>query len=417
MATPYCEQAEAEGTVDLAGMQTTILNAIAETQQTIQDHFRERSAQEARVVVEEWKNERVYPFSGDPANPLEKVERQVFDIVAVDVARHLPDFRTAQSRTKAFQLRMLRQAIERSPEDLQAVLDEVLQLPGKQQEMLAQLLRNTSLASIIGAAKVVADRLKFLGGLEAILFDPEPKKRLKERTQLHRLVAENCWLFGEEFTLSVDDQSLTAALVEHGKLLGTEVAIDESVKHISQARGVIDLMLSRATKQHRTNQLTHLVVELKAPKVKVGANEVTQIQGYAFSVMSDPRFAKVGVTWNFWVVSDSLDRYTEHLVQEETGLILSRPNVNIYVKTWAQILDENRTRLKFFQDHLNVRVNQQESLQYLQERYAAYLEGVFEVRAPATTFECGPNLPRTSPPRSNSQLPPRSGGSEIVASN
>ncbi|KVU01340.1 hypothetical protein WK62_18075 [Burkholderia ubonensis] len=376
--SPYFDQAQMEGTVDLAEMQPAVLSTIAEAQQTIKDHFRSRAAKEARTVVEEWKDEEVYPFSGDPATAVEKVERQVFDIVAVNIARHLPDFRTTQSKTKAFQLRMLRQAIERSPEDLQVILDEVLRLPKRQQEELAQLLRNTSLSSIIGAAKVVSDRLKFLSGLEAVLFDPEPKKRLKERTQLHRIIADNCWLFGEEFALSVDDQSLTMALVEHKKLLGSEVVIDEPVKHISQMRGIIDLMLSRATKQHRANQLTHLVVELKAPKVKIGSDEVTQIQGYAFSVMSDPRFDKVGVTWNFWVISDTLDRYTEHLVQDETGVILSKPNVNIYAKTWAQVLDENRARLKFFQDHLNVQVDREASLQYLQERYAAYLEGVFE---------------------------------------
>ncbi|AOK18860.1 hypothetical protein WT26_22985 [Burkholderia cepacia] len=382
--SPYFDQAQMEGTVDLAEMQPAVLSTIAEAQQTIKDHFRSRAAKEARTVVEEWKDEEVYPFSGDPATAVEKVERQVFDIVAVNIARHLPDFRTTQSKTKAFQLRMLRQAIERSPEDLQVILDEVLRLPKRQQEELAQLLRNTSLSSIIGAAKVVSDRLKFLSGLEAVLFDPEPKKRLKERTQLHRIIADNCWLFGEEFALSVDDQSLTMALVEHKKLLGSEVVIDEPVKHISQMRGIIDLMLSRATKQHRANQLTHLVVELKAPKVKIGSDEVTQIQGYAFSVMSDPRFDKVGVTWNFWVISDTLDRYTEHLVQDETGVILSKPNVNIYAKTWAQVLDENRARLKFFQDHLNVQVDREASLQYLQERYAAYLEGVFEESNDAT---------------------------------
>jgi hypothetical protein len=70
---------------------------------------------------------------------------------------------------------MLRQAIERSPEDLQIILDEVLLLPKKQREDLAHLLRDTSLSAIISAAKTVADRLKFLTGLEAVLFDPNPR--------------------------------------------------------------------------------------------------------------------------------------------------------------------------------------------------------------------------------------------------
>jgi len=376
--SPYFDCAQKDGTIELAEMQTPVVAAIDEAQQTIKDYFRTRAAEDARTVVEEWKDEQVYPFAGDPMTSVEKVERQVFDIVAVNVARHLPDFSTTQSKNKAFQLRMLRQAIERSPEELQVILDEVLRLPKRQQEELAQLLRDTSLSSIIGAAKIVSDRLKFLTGLEAVLFDPEPKKRLKERSQLHRIIAQNCWLFGEEFSLSVDDQSLTQVLIEHKKMLDPKIVIDEPVKHVSQTRGIVDLMLSKATRQHRANQLSHLVVELKAPKVDIGSDEVTQIQGYAFSVMSDPRFAKVGVTWNFWVISDKLAPYTEHLVQDESGLILAKPNVNIYAKTWGQVLDENRARMKFFQDRLDVQVDKTSSLKYLQERYSAYLEGVFE---------------------------------------
>ena len=65
-------------------------------------------------------------------------------------------------------------------------------------------------------------------------------------------------------------------------------------------------------------------------------------------------------------------------MKDETGLILEKPNVNIYAKTWAQVLDENRARLKFFQDHLDVQVDRDPSLKYLQQRYADYLEGVFE---------------------------------------
>jgi hypothetical protein len=376
--SPYFDVAQKDGTVDLAEMQPAIIEAITEAQQKIKDHFRERAAQEARTVVEEWKDEAVYPFTGDPVTPVEKVERQVFDIVAVNVARHLPDFSTTQSKNKAFQLRMLRQAIERSPEDLQVILDEVLRLPKRQREELAQLLRDTSLSSIIGAAKIVADRSKFLTGLDALLFDPEPKKRLKERSQLHRIIAQNCWLFGEEFSLSVDDQSLTTALIEHKKELGTEIVIDEPVKHVYQTRGIVDLMLSKATKQYRANQLTHLVVELKAPKVKIGPEEVAQIQGYAFSVLRDPRFSKVGVTWNFWIISDELTPYVEELVGE-AGLLHSKPGINIYAKTWAQVLDENRARLKFFQDRLDVQVDKAASLKYLREKYADHLEGVFEV--------------------------------------
>ena len=112
--------------------------------------------------------------------------------------------------------------------------------------------------------------------IRALLFDAESKKRLKERSQLHRIIAQNCWLFGEEYNLSVDDQSLTEVLRKHRKLLGDNTVIDERVKHVSKERGIVDLVLSRAIRRHKADELTHLVVELKAPKVKIDRDEITR---------------------------------------------------------------------------------------------------------------------------------------------
>ena len=376
LKSDYIAKLQSEGTLELAEMNPSVAATIDEAQQAIKDYFRDRAAQEARTVVEEWKHDNIYPYEGEPVTHVEKVERQVFDIVAVNVAQHLPDFDSTPTKNKSLNLRLLRHAIERSPEDLQIIFEEVLKLPKRKQEELAELLRDVSLSAIIGAAKIVADRLKFLMGLEAILFDAEPKRRLKERSQLHRIIAQNCWLFGEEFNLSVDDQSLTEALRKHRKLLGDEIAIDEPVKHISQERGIIDLMLSRAIRRHRANELTHLVVELKAPKVKIDSEEITQVEKYAFSVIEDERFRNVNTTWIFWAISDDYGAHAAHRITENNGLIYEKENASIYVKTWSQVLDENRARLQFFQERLEYQADKGASLKHLQEHYAKFLRGV-----------------------------------------
>ena len=388
LESSYLTVAQKEGTVDLAEMQTPVVAAIDEAQKTIKDYFRQRSAMEARSYVEEWKTEKVYPFDGDPTTRVEEVERQVFEIVAVSVAKNLPEFGSSAPQNKSFQLRMLRQAIEKSPEELQVILNEVLRLPKRQQEELAELLRDVSLSSIISSAKIVADRLKFLTGIEAVLFDPEPKKRLKERSQLHRIVAQNCWMFGEDFMLSVDDQSLTEVLRSHKKILGEDIVIDAPVKHVSQERGIVDLMLSRSTRRHNTDSITHLVVELKAPKVKVNTDEISQIEGYAASVMDDQRFRNVKVSWVFWVISDDVGPHAKFRMTDESGLIHKKDNVCIFVKTWGQVLAENRSRMKFFQERLEYQADKGASLKHLQEHYAKYLEGVFDPEpAPASAEE------------------------------
>jgi len=133
--------------------------------------------------------------------------------------------------------------------------------PAKQNE-LAQILRETTLSALINAARIATDRLKFLAGLEQILFVEDFKDNLKERSQLHRIIADgNCWLFGEEYSLSVSDQSLTEVLRKHKQILGEDVAIDEPVKHPSKSRGIIDLMLSWESRRHSATERQHLIVE------------------------------------------------------------------------------------------------------------------------------------------------------------
>jgi hypothetical protein len=324
----------------------------------------------------------------------------------VNVAQHLTEFTSSPPTNKALHLRLLRQAIEKSPEELQLILGEVLKLPKRQQEDLADLLRDVSLGSIISSAKVVTDRLRFLTGLEAILFDTETKKRLKERTQLHRIVAQNCWLFGEQYNLSADDKSLTEVLRKHRKLLGDDIVIDVPVKHVSKERGIVDLMLSRSIKGHKTDELVHLVVELKAPKVKIDRDEITQVEEYAISVMNDERFRSLKTKWVFWAISDDYGPYAAYRMEgNNDGKIKEAANFSIWVKTWAQVLEDNRARLHFFKERLEYEADKGAALQHLQDRYAKFLQGVLMEEEP-TSEEEGEEAPAdaTSKP-SDSEMP------------
>jgi hypothetical protein len=196
-----------QGTLELAELDSRLNESVENAKSQLREHFKTRTTQKLKTLVDEWKSEQVYPYAEEPASPVQTVERQVFDIVAVNVATSLVDFQTQDHRNRKLQLRMLRQAIERSPEELQLILGEVLGLSQRKQEELARLLKRTTLSSIISASKLVADRLDFISGLETMLFDPELKKNFKERTQLHRILADNnTWVFGEEFALTVDDQ-------------------------------------------------------------------------------------------------------------------------------------------------------------------------------------------------------------------
>ena len=173
LKSPYNSKLNQQGTLDVGELDPGLSKAVEDSKERLRLHFKTREAEDTRSLVERWKQEAVYPYQGDPNTPVQKAERQVFDIIALNVANALPDFEGQDSRNKRFQMRMLRQAIEKSPEEVQLIMTEVLGLPKHKQEELAKLLRKTTLSAVISAAKMVAERLEFLTGLEAMLFDPQ----------------------------------------------------------------------------------------------------------------------------------------------------------------------------------------------------------------------------------------------------
>lgn len=236
------------------------------------------------------------------------------------------------------------------------------------------LLDESNLSRIISVANVVADRLKFLDALKFILFDKTGQKRLEERSQLHKILEHNTWVFGEEYNLWASDQDLTNVLRVHKDILDPNIVIDEPVITSEGKRGIVDLMLSKVQRKHRANDIEHLVVELKAPKVVSSTKEMTQIEHYAIAVTEDPRFNKVdGLRWHFWLVSDEYDDKVQWRINggpDRRGNYIAKDHeVGVGIKTWAQIIEDNQARLQYLKRSLEQKVDDGKALAYLREQH------------------------------------------------
>jgi len=381
LKSSFVRELHQEGRLDLAEMVPDLVAAIEYARVKIKELFRHRATERARIVVDEWKEKKIYPYEGEASSHLEQAERQIFDIVAVTVQDASPEIGEVPTRQTALHLRLLRHAIERSPTELQRILDEVLKLPKRKQKELAQLLDEADLSGIISAATLVADRLKFLEALRFILFHFEGRQKFKERSQLHKILEQNTWIFGEEYHLWASDKELTTVLKAHRDKLDPELMIDDPVKIVTKTRGVVDLMLSRAQRRHRFNDIEHLVVELKAPKVKLNAKHLTQLEDYALAVEEDARFNRVdGLKWHFWLISDEYNNQVAARIRNgpdpQRRLIQKGDRVTAGVKTWGEILEENNARLQFVKEKLEHHVDEGQALAFLRERHREFLEGV-----------------------------------------
>lgn len=379
-------------------------------------YFGERTTQRGSELVAAWKADDSYPYKDDATSAVEKAERELFDIVAVVAADAVEDMAV---RSRKLSLRLMREALEKSPDAIHQVLQEVLDLTPGDAEELRDLLGRTTLSSLISSARRITDRLDFLMGLEELVNAPELKKRVRERSQLHRILVNETWIFREEYALTADDVSLRTALKQYINLLGrdslTAEEIDQAdVVDAHGARTVVDLILSdvtelmvgRVVEQHE-NRREHLVIELKRPSVSIGWDEVSQIMNYADTIAADARFDMATTRWEFWIVGDKIEQRVKGLAKQEgreAGIVYQPQELPIVVRavTWAQIIQDARHRLSFVRDSLNYSASSEHAMEYLERAHGKFLPGLAVVPtvAPNDAEDKPVDLESTDDPRS-----------------
>lgn len=154
------------------------------------------------------------------------------------------------------------------------------------------------------------------------------------------------------------------------------------VKRLDGTDGIIDLMFSRCIVQPGVAAREHLIVELKRPSVKIGRKEADQIESYANAIAEDERFKGTNTRWIMWVISTDVDRDIVRRSSQQnrpTG-ILHQPDdlpITVWVKTWAQIIEDASSRMRFFEERISYTPDRDASLAHLKTTYAKHVTELF----------------------------------------
>lgn len=367
-----------ENRLILEELDPAVDSLIVQAKNHARSYFRRRKAEEQAGIVAQWKAEQIYPFEDkEDLSPVEIAERQVFDIIGVNVEDYLPSFESADRAQKRFTFRLLAQAIATNPESLQSIISEVLDLKKEEQDDLANLLKRTNLPSIIKSAKTVANRLDFLVGLENLLFDKETRKTLLERDQLHKILEREAWIFDENFSLTSSEARLEEVLKNHLQLLGQRSDETAPVVREHGMQGRVDLMFSLAN-QPRLGQLEHLVVELKRPSVIIDSTILAQVESYALAVSEDPRFDLAHTHWKFVVVANDMNEFARKKCSQRDrpfGLeyVSDDNRIEVWALKWSTIIHEARTRLQFINSSLKYGADRDSAKEYLKATHERYI--------------------------------------------
>lgn len=286
----------------------------------------------------------------------------------------LAGFESRPKREKRLTLGLIKSAVESGPNQLRKILLEVLDLSKDDQERLANLLDHTSLSAIINASKTVHDRLLRIEAIAQITTGKKAKY-LKEVGQLHRIIAQNPWIFGEEFHLMVDEGGLTKVMREVAEERRMDVHIDP-VKTPDGTSGRVDLMFGFGGRHSAGSTERYLVVELKRPSKVLGDAEVTQCKKYGHTLAGHDAFRGDDVRWDVLLVSRKMSPMTRSETEQhgKQGLISKLTaegggEVRVWVKEWAQVIREAKQRHEFYRDQLAISIQSKAAMEHLKRHY------------------------------------------------
>lgn len=348
---------------------------IAAAREALRDHLLDRQQLREAETIQRWREEGVWPYKEEPKSPIEAATRDTFNVVALAASRTVDESKSGQS--KALALRLLKEAFENDPEALLPILSDLARLPKTRVEELSKLLQHTTLTQLIQTGREIGSRMEFISGLNTILFDRQIKRRLLERRQLHRILAHETWIFGEEWSLTGDDERLTKVLRRFLAKLGKEVELADlkEVRLEDGSDAIPDLVLGRRL-QTNANSFEQLVVELKRPKHKLDDDDVSQLRGYASAIVNDETFAQPNVRWDFWLVGNETTRTLDEQRQQPHlpfGVVQDTGTYRIVVKQWSELISDAEHRLKFVQNSLEYETSHDSGLAYLRQKYAQFL--------------------------------------------
>lgn len=339
----------------------------------LRKHLSESARRREVVTVQRWRAEGIYPYKDEPKSAVEKATRDTFNIVALAASRTLDEAKSHSS--KALALGLLKETFENNPESLLPILRQFSRLPQGRIDELREVLEHTTLTQLIALGKEIGDRVEFLSGLNELLFERQIKRRLLERRQLHRILAHETWIFGEEWSLTGDDERLTEVLKKFLLRLGADAELAGTKPVLREDASDAIPVLGRRL-ESRQNHFQHLIVELKRPRHRLNDEDVLQIRSYASAITNDERFDQPNTSWEFWLVGNETTRSVDEARKQRNlpfGVVHNGESYQIIVRTWAEVIGDADHRLKFVQRSLQYESDKDTGLASMRDRYAAYL--------------------------------------------
>lgn len=249
--------------------------------------------------------------------------------------------------------------------ELLQIIDQIVLLKDEHIKKFNNLLEKTELEDVIQFSEDVAKKIQLLDFLEEIIYGT-PSEYIKERSQLHKIIEKNLWIFGEQYNdtpVLFSDKSLRNNLTALRKdLFDYELTEkDENIINIedNNLKDITDLFFFNEKVMDSQKQEV-MVVELKRPSCKINQKELNQLDRYKFHLEKNAKFSKDIYFKLILISSDFSDFAASKIGTQDKGNpflydITKDKKIELYVYKWSELIHSNKRRLSYLSNILKTK--------------------------------------------------------------
>jgi hypothetical protein len=344
------------------GMDTDLAKLKDEVRLTVREFIKEKH-KDYFAFKQTLVNDNYYPYRNSTPSGAKEI---AFNQLAYFIEK---DYSILQKRETIRQIiyPLLDKAISNSDnEDLEDILKTITALDNDQVRKFKELLENVALSEVIRFTNDIYKKEQFLDFLHQIIYG-EVSKYLLERKQLHKIIERSLWVFGEEYTstpnLFSDTQLAKNLDALHKKYFSFQENNDKDdlnyYEDITDKKilDITDLFFYNERLMNSNNREI-MIVELKAPRVKINQSELNQVDRYMYDIERLDSFSKL-LKYKIILVSSGFSSMGESLICKDDNnqpyRKSVRKDIEIYVMRWSDIIAVNRQRLSYLGEQLKTR--------------------------------------------------------------
>ncbi len=334
-------------------------------------------SERSRSFIEKAREQEFYPYREPPKDSVASAKQAIYDVV-LEKVNETANLEGMTKRQQEVVFRLLRRSVEN--ENVLEVLSEVARLSDLDFERFRKLLERTTLDSILKLSSEVTHRLDFLDVLHRLNYG-ELKKHLKERSQLHKILEPDCWVFGSGFHLATSDKNFREIIRQHRKLAKLPDVDEGDISNVEGVADIPDLFLASTREYPFSPRNRHLLVEIKAPAVSLGSDERDQIRRYANIILNSNEFDKTDTHWDLFLISGRCTAEIEmerHQMDKPHGCLWQWERMTVWAFQWSEIIKTAKDEMMLVREHLKRKSEELSVSEYLATNFPDVLSTLSE---------------------------------------